>query len=108
VATNSQCHLRPPPSGDYNGNGIVDAADYVVWRKTLDLTADPEGSGADGNESGSIDDGDYAYWKTRFGASAIGNGGLHAVPEPATALMLLVATPLALFRIPRYDNETGD
>ena len=25
----------PALPGDYNGNGVVDAADYVVWRKTL-------------------------------------------------------------------------
>src|SRR4029079_14349030 len=25
----------PEPTGDYNGNGAVDAADYVVWRKTF-------------------------------------------------------------------------
>ena len=40
------------PTGDYNGNGVVDAADYVVWRKTLNSTASPTGSGADGNQSG--------------------------------------------------------
>jgi hypothetical protein len=30
--------LVPPPLpiGDFNGNGVVDAADYVVWRKNLD------------------------------------------------------------------------
>ena len=26
------------PPGDYNGNGTVDAADYVVWRKGLGTT----------------------------------------------------------------------
>src|SRR5690349_17241067 len=26
----------PALPGDYNGNGTVDAADYVVWRKTFD------------------------------------------------------------------------
>ena len=24
----------PPLTGDYNNNGVVDAADYVLWRKT--------------------------------------------------------------------------
>ena len=30
----------PPLSGDYNGNGVVDAADYTVWRDTLGSTTD--------------------------------------------------------------------
>jgi hypothetical protein len=29
----------PPLTGDYNNNGIVDAADYVVWRKTVEPTS---------------------------------------------------------------------
>ena len=27
--------LALPVEGDYNGNGVVDAADYVVWRKSM-------------------------------------------------------------------------
>src|SRR2546423_553780 len=45
--------------GDYNQNGVVDAADYVVWRKTLNSSASPQGSGADGNGNGTIDAGDF-------------------------------------------------
>jgi hypothetical protein len=29
---------NPALPGDYNGDGTVDAADYVVWRKTLGTT----------------------------------------------------------------------
>jgi len=54
-------------AGDYNGNGIVDAADYTVWRDTLgsatDLRANGDNSGASANV---IDQADYAFWKTRF------------------------------------------
>ena len=62
--------------GDFNGNGIVDAADYVVWRKT------------DGSQNG------YATWRAHFGqtvgsgAGAITNA---AVPEPATLVLLMFA-----------------
>ena len=30
--------FTPQLVGDYNGNGIVDAADYAVWRDTLGST----------------------------------------------------------------------
>jgi len=61
--------------GDYNGNGIVDGADYVVWRKT---STDPNG---------------YTIWRQNFGAgggSGAGAGGNPgAVPEPGTVIMML-------------------
>jgi hypothetical protein len=84
------------PSGDYNGNGVVDAADYVMWRKTLDASATPAGSGADGDQSGMIDEGDYSHWQRRFGqtTSGVGGGGSAVVPEPVPVLMLAVGLPL--------------
>jgi len=32
--------LVPSIPGDFNNNGVVDAADYVVWRKGLGTTYD--------------------------------------------------------------------
>ncbi|HEX5471125.1 MAG TPA: DNRLRE domain-containing protein [Lacipirellulaceae bacterium] len=83
------------PTGDYNGDGIVDAADYVVWRKTLDLPASPEGSGADGNRDGTIDSGDFTFWRNHFGEIAGEFQSSLAVPEPATVCLLIAAVPLA-------------
>lgn len=54
--------------GDFNSDGVVNAADYVVWRKTNngDLTA-------------------YNQWHANFGRTAAGSGGQSSnVPEPAT------------------------
>jgi hypothetical protein len=84
-----------PPSGDYNGNHVVDAGDYVVWRKTLNQSVSPFGSGADGNANGTIDAGDYTHWRQRFGNSAgeaAATGFEPAtVPEPATVMLSLLA-----------------
>ncbi|HJQ78705.1 MAG TPA: PEP-CTERM sorting domain-containing protein, partial [Lacipirellulaceae bacterium] len=63
--------------GDFNGNGIVDAADYVVWRKT------------DGSQAG------YDLWRASFerttgsASGALFDSPTNAVPEPTAALMLL-------------------
>jgi hypothetical protein len=87
-------------TGDYNTNGVVDAADYVVWRKTLNANVTP-GSGADGNNSGVIDAGDYNVWRFNFGAvigqAAGGSISVAAVPEPRAAVILcaLLCTFLA-------------
>jgi hypothetical protein len=53
-----------PLLGDYNRNGVVDLADYVVWRKTLGSVTNLN---ADGNGNGSIDVGDYTVWRANFG-----------------------------------------
>jgi hypothetical protein len=76
----------PAPTGDYNGNGQVDAADYVVWRDTQSQTA-TSGQGADGNANGTIDQADYEFWRARFGNAVSGVGNAAAVPEPATQLL---------------------
>jgi hypothetical protein len=65
----------PGPLGDYNLNGAVDAADYVVWRDTLGITDDgidpAEDMRANGNNEGTsmdhIDEADYAVWRMNFG-----------------------------------------
>jgi subtilisin-like proprotein convertase family protein len=49
-------------TGDYDGSGAVDAADYVVWRKTLGTNYVM----ADGNGSGMVDPLDYDVWQEHF------------------------------------------
>jgi hypothetical protein len=73
----------PNATGDYNLDGVVDAADYVVWRKTLNNPAVPAGSGADGDGDGAIDAGDYEFWLERFGEMVPpgSGGGAFTVPE---------------------------
>jgi autotransporter-associated beta strand protein len=76
--------------GDYNSNGVVDAADYTVWRDTLGDQVTP-GTGADGTGPGGSPDGvvdqlDYQLWVDHFGEAAP-DGGSNAivgtVPEPS-------------------------
>jgi len=88
--------LTSPPQlpGDYNGDGSVDAADYVVWRKTFGQT---ELLLADGNRNEEIDAGDYTGWSEGFGEwQPPGKAGSEGVPEPATCALLLLGS-IALF-----------
>ncbi|QDV72108.1 dockerin type I domain-containing protein [Botrimarina mediterranea] len=77
--------------GDYNGDGSVNAADYTVWRDTLDSTSDLR---ADGNGDGVIDQADYGVWTANYGASS-GSSFAVATPEPTTMTSLAVGLALA-------------
>jgi hypothetical protein len=73
--------------GDYNDDGAVTAADYVVWRKnagtTNDLPNDPVG--------GTIGAQQYANWRANFGDTLGSGGGQYAVPEPTGLLLCALA-----------------
>jgi hypothetical protein len=79
--------------GDFNSDGSIDAADYVVWRKTLGQNV-AIGSGADGNRDGEVNELDFAVWKSYFGAVAVAGTGsvTPTIPEPATYLLVALAT----------------
>ena len=76
--------------GDFNDNGMVDAADYTVWRDNLGATDESSLKGNGDGQNG-VDAEDYALWKSNFGNTS-GSGSLTApVPEPATCGLLLIA-----------------
>jgi hypothetical protein len=75
----SEFPTTPALAGDYNADGFVDAADYVVWRKGLSTTYIPS---------------DYNAWRANFGQSAGSGSGVRSnarVPEPKTLLQLILA-----------------
>lgn len=74
---------RPTLEGDYNGDGLVNAADYTVWRDT-------NGSqlllGADGDQDNQINAADLTFWSDNYGGFV--SGSSVSVPEPATILCI--------------------
>lgn len=75
--------LISPLPGDYNNDGFVNAADYVLWRNGLPASNTP------------LDPQDYAIWKQNFGNSAAGAAGnFNPVPEPCAPLFVALATLL--------------
>jgi hypothetical protein len=94
--------IAPTLVGDYNDDGAVDAADYVVWRKNLGQTVSLPNR--DTNNSGPISLDDFDSWTTNYGSSASSGGGSQnaSAPEPsAIGLSLLVVAVLAFARVPR-------
>jgi hypothetical protein len=83
--------------GDYNDDGTVDAADYVVWRKhsgtSTTLPNDEIG--------GMIGTPQYDQWRMNFGPPAGAGATVSAtttstVPEPATLLLFVVGFAAAI------------
>jgi hypothetical protein len=89
--------------GDYNADGVVDAADYNLWRATF---GSQTRLAADGNKNGVIDAADYAIWRsalvTARGVVAV------AAPEPGTMCMILIAAGFCSWRCrTRRCSENG-
>ena len=74
--TTGELSVAIPTSGDFNFDGALDAADYVMWRKI-----------------NSGDAGAYATWRENFGEPAGGSGSDASAnataPEPAALVMLM-------------------
>jgi hypothetical protein len=87
----------PNPTGDYNNNGAVDAADYVLWRNGGPLQNDP---------TPGVQPGDYGVWRANFGqtggptgpsvlttgfvryVTSFGAGAGTVVPEPTSVILV--------------------
>jgi hypothetical protein len=88
--------LVPPPAdnADFNGNGTVDAADYVVWRKNEGLAGTGAQMTGDANGDMNVDAADYSIWRATFATSVPASGSnidsVAAVPEPGTAMLVVL------------------
>ncbi|TWT43117.1 G8 domain-containing protein [Botrimarina hoheduenensis] len=63
-----ETYSRGAAKGDFNNDGVVDAADYTVWRDNLG--ASNENAIAGNGDGGGITDADRLLWAANFGATA--------------------------------------
>lgn len=74
-------------AGDYDGNGVIEPADYDVWRASYGDTG--SSLNADGNRDGRVDAADYAIWRDAYDATPAAS-----VPEPSSLKATLIAAQL--------------
>lgn len=77
----------PGLATDYSNNGLLDAADYVVWRNNLNQAVTIPND----ITPGTVVNQDYIEWKDRFVFSDGSFATSAAVPEPATLFLMLIA-----------------
>jgi hypothetical protein len=83
--------VGPPPANnsDFNGDGVVDGADLLIWQRGFGLSNETGKSHGNANADMLVDGADLSVWKAHF-------GGLPAlpatsvVPEPTSALLAVV------------------
>ena len=88
-------------------DGKVDAADYVIWRKSQNQTG--PGLAADSNGDGIVNVTDYNFWRSRVGTLVgTGNGFGGTIPEPTCAALLMITGCAAAFmRSTRFSLEAA-
>jgi hypothetical protein len=91
--------LREHLPGDYNSDGLVDAADYQVWRAAFGSASD---LAADWNGDGIVDAADYVVWRNNSQLSNLtARSDAALVPEPASHILLGTILVLAGSRASR-------
>jgi autotransporter-associated beta strand protein len=86
-------------AGDYNNDGVVDAADYVTWRANV---GQPSQSLPNDTTGVIIGDAQYDLWRSNFGNTVPVPGagasiGVSAVPEPGSfSIFIGFASALSL------------
>lgn len=96
--------------GDYNHDGLVNADDYLLWRRTVGQTV-PKGTGADGNFDGQITSADFTIWRLHYGQiPGSGSGDLLStqgtVPEPTSLGLGLLGLAISLASVARQRRKT--
>ena len=86
----------PELLGDFNLDGVVDAADYTLLRDTFLTSVDPY-TGADHSGDGLVGIEDYGLWLENFGSTA---DGAAAVPEPTVVVLFACSVCVTVGRNP--------
>lgn len=95
-ATNRVDELAPDFNADFNGDFVVNGADFLIWQRNLGASNALLTAG-DADRDGIVGAGDLAMWQEEFGLSLETFPGVqstppasiatHAVPEPSALLL---------------------
>lgn len=86
--------LTPPAqAGDFNGDGLVNAADLQVWKTYFGVKFGATTQTGDANGDGAVDGSDFLVWQRNYAAPAAPST---TIPEPASAALAFAAIAAGL------------
>ncbi len=91
-------------SADYNGDGVVNGGDFLIWQRQLGMTDLIPYEGADGDGDGNVTVKDLAIWQQDYGMSIDQTSAptsASTLPEPNSFMLTIVGTLLICRRL-RY------
>ena len=80
--------LRDFARGDFDKDGDVDGDDFLAWQAGFGTTEGASQADGDADGDGDVDGDDFLLWQADFGSGS-GNGA--GVPEPTSAMLVLLA-----------------
>ena len=88
-----------PENADFDGDGDIDGADWLVLQRGLGTTSGAMPAEGDANGDGAINSLDFDIWQSQYGTTPTLTGpsqpGAATVPEPAASVLVSVASLIA-------------
>jgi hypothetical protein len=84
-----------PPTGDFDGDGDVDGADFIAWQTNFPKLTGATQAEGDADYDDDVDGADFAIWQSGFPSAP----GVSPVPEPSA--ICLAAAGLIAFGVSR-------
>ncbi len=77
----------PPTGSDFNGDGIVDGQDLIIWKNNFPIASGALPGDGDADGDGDVDGRDYLIWQLKNGGPPA-LAAVATVPEPAAGWLL--------------------
>jgi dockerin type I repeat protein len=93
------------PYADFNLDGVIDHADYSIWRTNIGTQSDASFEQGDANGDGVVDASDYVVWRHTVGPATnlavFADSGLteSTLPEPATVGLTFAGALFLILRL---------
>jgi formylglycine-generating enzyme len=98
-------NLIVPCPGDFDSDGDVDGADFVIWQTNFPAPNGHSLATGDTDADGDVDGADFVVWQTNFPYTPV---GFNSVPEPnALFLCFIASSALLLIRYSRATINDG-
>jgi hypothetical protein len=85
------------PTGDFDKNGVVDGADFLLWQRELGESGGT--LAADANHDGAVNADDLSLWQIHFGETTAGTfPSARQIPESSTYALAICALAGGILR----------